>query len=91
LPLLNLSWEDLRWVIIAMMDAKSAAHQDVLSTVIRILCGWKLWALGVVDNARNDGAGDFGDRRAFNRWDSRKPMTDVFRWEFILLGPNMTL
>jgi hypothetical protein len=91
LPLPTMPWEDLRWIIFATRDAKSAAHQDVLSTVITILCGWKIWAIGVPLESAHGKSGDFSSRRGFHGFDSRKSNTVFLQWEFILLGPNMTL
>ncbi|KAJ6538618.1 hypothetical protein B0H10DRAFT_2245676 [Mycena sp. CBHHK59/15] len=90
LPTLGLPWAHLRWVIIALLNAKSAAHQDVLTTVIQMITGWKLWAIGVP--TRGEGkAGDFSSRHGFHGWQPHGSNTQFLRWEFILLGPNMCL
>ncbi|KAJ6571046.1 hypothetical protein B0H10DRAFT_1964478 [Mycena sp. CBHHK59/15] len=90
LPTLGLPWAHLRWVIIVLLNAKSAAHQDVLTTVIQMITGWKLWAIGVP--TRGEGkAGDFSSRHGFHGWQPHGSNTQFLRWEFILLGPTMCL
>ncbi|KAJ7764090.1 hypothetical protein DFH07DRAFT_1059140 [Mycena maculata] len=81
--------DDLRWVIIANKHAKSCAHQDVLSTSITLLVGWKLWALAV-PLQEGPGPGDFSSRKGFQGWDAASSNKEFLRWEFIALGPNMT-
>ncbi|KAJ6603067.1 hypothetical protein B0H10DRAFT_1957905 [Mycena sp. CBHHK59/15] len=88
-PAPAMPWSDLRWVIIALQWARSGIHQDVLNTVIQMLTGWKLWAIGVKTGA-ND-AGNFSSRHGFSMYDPQGPNTDWLRWEFLLIGPNMCL
>ncbi|KAJ7106430.1 hypothetical protein C8R43DRAFT_963396 [Mycena crocata] len=91
-PLPYMSWEDLRWVIIANLHAKSPSHQDILSTVIEVICGWKIWMVtSRVALPDKDHRGDFRTRFAFNSYTSRSSNKEYLRWEFILLGPNMHL
>ncbi|KAJ7436548.1 hypothetical protein FB451DRAFT_1193845 [Mycena latifolia] len=90
-PLPFMSWEDLWWIIIATLNAKSRAHQDVLATVIALLCGWKVWAIAVQgDTDGTEMRGDFSSRHGFRDWSSQNSNKDIYRREFILLGPNMT-
>ncbi|KAJ6449492.1 hypothetical protein C8R47DRAFT_1230612, partial [Mycena vitilis] len=71
LPPPLMPWEDLRWIIFAMRYAKSAAHQDVLSTVLKMLCGWKLWAIALRADGAPDSEGDFSSRFAFRGWNPK--------------------
>ncbi|KAJ7613364.1 hypothetical protein DFH06DRAFT_1344710 [Mycena polygramma] len=91
LPPPLMPWEDLRWIIFAMRYAKSSAHQDVLSTVLKMLCGWKLWAIAVRADGAPDNEGDFSSRFAFRGWNPKLSNCGFLRYELLLLGPGMTL
>ncbi|KAJ7180198.1 hypothetical protein C8R43DRAFT_1229808 [Mycena crocata] len=89
-PMPHMSWEDLRWVIIGNLHAKSPSHQDILSTIIEIICGWKIWMVATrLPLPNGDLRGDFRTRFAFNDYISSASNWGFLRWEFILLGPNM--
>ncbi|KAJ7177271.1 hypothetical protein C8R43DRAFT_942538 [Mycena crocata] len=92
LPPPFISWSDLRWIIIGTMHSMSSGHQDVLSTVIELICGWKLWMLASrLALPAGQYQGDFQSRFGFKDFDGTKSNKEFLRYECLLLGPGKYL
>lgn len=96
LPEVKLPREDLRWGLVATKLARSPTHMDILATVMTVMTGAKLIAIAVPIKesfAENHFEGDLSSRYAIENWAESQSTarTHVFRWEVILLLPNMSL
>ncbi|KAJ7115502.1 hypothetical protein C8R43DRAFT_961095 [Mycena crocata] len=79
---------DLQWIIIRTLHSMSSGHQDVLSTIIKLICSWKLWMLA--SRLALLAGWYFQSCFGFKDFDRTKSNKEFFHYE-LLLGPGKYL
>ncbi|KAK7061379.1 hypothetical protein R3P38DRAFT_2829174 [Favolaschia claudopus] len=94
LPVIPSTWGDRRWGLCSTAFARMPTHQNIAATVMTVLTGAKMVAIGVPRRenfAATNYRADLGSRFSFMYWEDVQDdaQTHLYRWEMFILEPNM--